>query len=155
MSIMRRKITESLKGPSINIYFRMVNCISAMYIVFLQSIYYFLSAYFSPQRISYPPRNIFPQSIVNTNKDYSCLSSLQWRHNGRDSMSNNQPHDCLLNRVFRHRAQKKWKLCTTGPCEENYFSPASVTWVHIVLLLQYILVKEGWPQNYMNASFKA
>ena len=25
-------------------------------------------------------------------------SSLQWRHNGRDSVSNHQPHDCLLNR---------------------------------------------------------
>ena len=23
---------------------------------------------------------------------------LQWRHNGRDSVSNHQPHDCLLNR---------------------------------------------------------
>ena len=29
--------------------------------------------------------------------------SLQWRHNGRDSVSNHQPHDCLLNRLFRGR----------------------------------------------------
>ena len=28
--------------------------------------------------------------------------SLQWRHNGRDSVSNHQPHDCLLNRLFSH-----------------------------------------------------
>ena len=27
---------------------------------------------------------------------------LQWRHNGRDGVSNHQPHDCLLNRLFRH-----------------------------------------------------
>ena len=27
--------------------------------------------------------------------------SLQWRHNGRDSVSNHQPHDCLLNRLLR------------------------------------------------------
>ena len=26
--------------------------------------------------------------------------SLQWRHNGRDSVSNHQPRDCLLNSLF-------------------------------------------------------
>ena len=26
---------------------------------------------------------------------------LQWRHNGRDRVSNHQPHDCLLHRLFR------------------------------------------------------
>ena len=26
---------------------------------------------------------------------------LQWRHNGRDNVSNNQPDDCLFNRLFR------------------------------------------------------
>ena len=25
---------------------------------------------------------------------------LQWRHNGRDGVSNHQPHDCLLLRLF-------------------------------------------------------
>ena len=32
--------------------------------------------------------------------------SLQWRHNGSDGVSNHQPHDCLLNRLFRHRSNK-------------------------------------------------
>ena len=32
--------------------------------------------------------------------------SLQWRHNGHDSVSNHQPHDCLLNRLFRRRSKK-------------------------------------------------
>ena len=27
--------------------------------------------------------------------------SLQWRHNDHDGVSNHQPHDCLLNRLFR------------------------------------------------------
>ena len=44
---------------------------------------------------------------------------LQWRHNGRDGVSNHQPHDCLLNRLFRHRSKKAWKLCATGLCEGN------------------------------------
>ena len=28
------------------------------------------------------------------------MSILLWRHNGRDVISNHQPHDCLLNRSF-------------------------------------------------------
>ena len=40
--------------------------------------------------------------------------SLQWRHNGRDSVSNHQPHDCLLNRLFRRRSKKISKLRFTG-----------------------------------------
>ena len=42
---------------------------------------------------------------------------LQWRHNGRDGVSNHQPHHCLLNRLFRCRSKKKikaprhWLLC--------------------------------------------
>ena len=30
-------------------------------------------------------------------------SSLQWRHNEHDGVSNHQPYDCLLNRLFRRR----------------------------------------------------
>ena len=40
--------------------------------------------------------------------------TLQWRHNGRDSVSNHQPHDCLLNHLFRRRSKKTSKLCVTG-----------------------------------------
>ena len=36
--------------------------------------------------------------------------SLRWRHNGCDSVSNHQPHDCLLNRLFRRRSEKTSKL---------------------------------------------
>ena len=32
--------------------------------------------------------------------------SLRCRHNERDGVSNHQPHDCLLDRLFRHR----WKI---------------------------------------------
>ena len=43
-------------------------------------------------------------------------STLQWRHNGRDSVSNHQPHDCLHNRLSRCRSKKTSKFCVTGPC---------------------------------------
>ena len=45
--------------------------------------------------------------------------TLQWRHNGRDGVSNNQPHDCLLNHLSRHRSKKTSKLCVTGLCVGN------------------------------------
>ena len=46
-------------------------------------------------------------------------NTLRWRHNGRDCFSNHQPHDCLLNRLFRHRSKKISKLRVTGLCAGN------------------------------------
>ena len=37
---------------------------------------------------------------------FPLLSSLRWRHNGRDGVSNHQPHDCLLSRFVRRRSKK-------------------------------------------------
>ena len=34
---------------------------------------------------------------------------LQWCNNGRDGFSNHQPHDCLRNRLIRHRSKKNIK----------------------------------------------
>ena len=48
-----------------------------------------------------------------------CFRTLQWRHNGPDVVSNHQPHDCLLNRLFRRRSKKTSKLRVTGLCAGN------------------------------------
>ena len=45
--------------------------------------------------------------------------ALYWRHNGRDSVSNHQPHECLLNRSFSRRSKKTSKLRVTGLCVGN------------------------------------
>ena len=45
--------------------------------------------------------------------------TLRWRHNGRDSVSNHQRLDCLLNRLFRRRSKKTSKLRVTGLCAGN------------------------------------
>ena len=45
--------------------------------------------------------------------------TLQWRHNGHGSVSNHQPHDWLLNRLFRCRSKKTSKLRVSGLCEGN------------------------------------
>ena len=44
---------------------------------------------------------------------------LRWRHNERNGVSNHQPHDCLLNHLFRHRSKKTSKLRVTGLCVGN------------------------------------
>ena len=36
--------------------------------------------------------------------------SIQWRHNEREGVSNHQPYDCLLNRLFRRRSKKITKF---------------------------------------------
>ena len=48
-----------------------------------------------------------------------CCVSLQWRHDGRNSVSNHQPHHSLLNRLFRRRSKKTSKLRVTGLCVGN------------------------------------
>ena len=45
--------------------------------------------------------------------------SLQWRHNECDGVSNHQPHNCLLNGLFRSRSKKTSKLRVTGLCAGN------------------------------------
>ena len=54
--------------------------------------------------------------------------TLRWRHNGCDSVSNHQPHHCLLNRLFRRRSKKTSKLRVTGLCAGN--SPGPVNSPH-------------------------
>ena len=63
-------------------------------------------------------RRVFCQIYV-LHRYGSNQRSLQWRHNGHDSVSNHQPHDWLLNRLFRCRSKKTSKLRVTGLCEEN------------------------------------
>ena len=45
--------------------------------------------------------------------------TLLWRHNGLDGVPNHQPHDCLLNCLFRRRWKKTSKLRVTGLCAGN------------------------------------
>ena len=40
---------------------------------------------------------------------------LQWRHDGRNGVSNHQPHDCLRNRLFRHKSTKNQSSASQAP----------------------------------------
>ena len=44
---------------------------------------------------------------------------LRWRHNGCDSVSNHQPHECLLRRLIMRTSRKTSKLRVTGLCAGN------------------------------------
>ena len=59
------------------------------------------------------------QPHCGLNRMDSVCIPLRWRHNGRDSVSNHQPHDCLLNCLFRRRSKKTSKLHVTGLCVGN------------------------------------
>ena len=52
--------------------------------------------------------------------------SLQWRHNDHDDVSNHQPHDCLLNLLFRRMSKKTSKLRVTGLCAGNLPGPGNL-----------------------------
>ena len=56
---------------------------------------------------------------IDVNDKYAVcyyLNPLQWRHDKYDGVSNHQPHDCLLNRLFRRRSKKISNLRLTGLC---------------------------------------
>ena len=59
---------------------------------------------------------------------FEIADPLQWRHNDYCSVSNHQPHGCLLNRLFRRRSKKTSKLRVTGLCAGN--SPGPVNSPH-------------------------
>ena len=46
-------------------------------------------------------------------------TSLQWRHNERDDVSNHRRVDCLLNCLVRRRSKKTSKLRVAGLCAGN------------------------------------
>ena len=95
---------------------------------------------------------------------------LQWSLNGRNSVSNHQPHDCLLNRLFKRKSKKISKLRVTGlsagnspvpgefPAQmasnvENVFiwwhhhvtTKFSVNWTQYLFLLQWFLFYSQSP----------
>ena len=65
-----------------------------------------------------PPKSISFYYTSELIKPKSTLT-LQWRHNGRDGVSDHQPHGCLLNRLIRCRSKKTSKLRVTGLCGGN------------------------------------
>ena len=69
-----------------------------------------------------------PEGLTDIRPSLVPVMTLRWRNNGGDSVSNHQPHGCLLNRLFRRKSKKTSKLCVTGLCAGN--SPGPVNSPH-------------------------
>ena len=63
--------------------------------------------------------NLLNSRTMYSHKWQEMIKSLEWRQNWCDSVSNHQPHSCLLNRLFRRRSKETSKLRATGPCAGN------------------------------------
>ena len=63
------------------------------------------------------PRRRFMSTTAFSKRWYK--SSLQWRHNKCDGVSNHRCFDCLPHRLSRRRSKKTLKLRVTGLCEGN------------------------------------
>ena len=81
--------------------------------------------------------------------------TLRWRHNHHDSVSNHQPHGCLLNRLFRRRSKKTSKLRVTGLCVGN--SPGPVNSPHKgpvtrkMVPFDDVIMKKRFPHYWLGA----
>ena len=70
--------------------------------------------------IDFSPISMIRTSVIPWNSLWPAyVVTLQWRHNGRDGVSNHRRLECLLNRLFRHRSKKTLKLRVTGLGEGN------------------------------------
>ena len=52
---------------------------------------------------------------IQTLRGTIMCPSLQWRHNERDGVSNHQPDDCLLNRLFKAQIKENIKAPRDWP----------------------------------------
>ena len=86
----------------------------------------------------------FPGSIL----------AWQWRQNGCDSVSNHQPHDCFLNRLFRHRSTKTSKLRVTGLCAGIHRRPVNSPhkWPVTRKMFPFDDVIIAWSETYRDLS---
>ena len=88
----------------------------------------------------------------------------EWRHNGSDGISNHQPHECLLNCLFRRRSKETTKLHVTGLCEGNspvtsespaqmasYAENVSIGWRHHDCILwefkHWTIIEDSFGEN--------
>ena len=62
---------------------------------------------------------LYPDEIQYIIRLPHTHGALQWRYNERDGVSNHQPHERLLNRLFWRRSKKTSKLHVTGLCAGN------------------------------------
>ena len=64
-------------------------------------------------------RDHYNSRLTGSDNKSNKMNTLHLCHNGRSGVSNHQPRDSLLNRLFRRRSKKISKLRVTGLYEGN------------------------------------
>ena len=85
---------------------------------------------------------------------YDCIlwNTLHWHHNGWDGISNHQPHDCLLNHLFRRKHQSSASLAFVQGIHQwpvNSLHKGPVTWKKFPF--DDVIMKESWWVYFMNS----
>ena len=81
--------------------------------------------YASPHQILKKSNRLKWGCKMNDKTEQKWDYPLQWRHNGGYGVSNHQPRDCLLTRLFKRRSKKTSKLRVTGLCQGIRRSPVN------------------------------
>ena len=122
-------------GPSLNQFSYAVWCNWASMCSANYNISKMSPAEFALVNISKFPFTIISWDCVGTDYGYPSswrtTTSLHWRHNGHDVVSNHQHHHYLLNRVFRRRS----KTGELFPQMANNAENVSIWWRHHVFML--------------------
>ena len=82
-----------------------------------------------------------------------ALCTLQWRHHGQIGVPNHQPHDCLLNRLFRRRAKKTSNLRVKSSQVKKFYCNKILNIHGITQRLKpigFICLIHAWPQLHCN-----
>ena len=103
------------------------------------------------QDLCYSPAWAFPLKFS---------SALHWGHNDHDGVSNHQPHDCLLNRLFRRRSKKhqssaslalvwgihrdRWIPRTNGQLRGKCFHLMTSSWVKATRPLWWLVNNDSY-----------
>ena len=74
-----------------------------------------------------------------------CAIALRWRRNERDGVSNHQPHDYLLNHLFRHRSKKHQSSALLAFVRGIHRSPVNSPHEGPVTWKCFRLMTSSWP----------
>ena len=82
------------------------------------AVYQYRNSHYSNKTV-YGRFYLYNRNPISENTGSMLKRALRWSHNGHDSVSNHQPHHCLLNRLFGCRSKKISKFRATGLCVGN------------------------------------
>ena len=85
-----------------------------------------------------------PYGITSIAISYRWATTLKWRHNGHDGVSNHKLHDCLLNRLFGRRSEKHQSPASLAFVRGIHRSPVNSPHKWLVTRKWFHLVTSSW-----------